>query len=170
MNIFHARTSASRKGNKRSGAAIAEFAVVCPILAIVLLGMIELCRGTMVKVTLSDAARKGCRTGIQRDRGNNDNVSGGITGGIISDCTNIMRDNGFDSTKFNPGGGLGSITIVVTPPPGYTLPNPGDALDAPSGSIVEVRVSIPVSSTTWVPSMFLTQGSLESETVIMMKQ
>jgi hypothetical protein len=31
-------------------------------------------------------------------------------------------------------------------------------------------VSIPVSSTTWVPSVYLTTGSLESETVVMMKQ
>ncbi len=157
MNIFHARTSASRKGNKRSGAAIAEFAVVCPILAVVLLGMIELCRGTMVKVTLSDAARKGCRTGIQRDKGNAD---------ITSDVTNIMTDNNFDSSKFNPNS-LGSITITVTDPNGNVL---AESLDAPSGSIVSVQVSIPVSSTTWVPSMFLRQGSLESETVIMMKQ
>ena len=56
---------------------------------------------TRFTVTLSNAARKGCRTGIQRDRGNNDNVVAGVTQpGIITDCTNIMRDNGFDSTKF----------------------------------------------------------------------
>src|SRR5260370_20440128 len=123
MKLFHTRIFASPHRNQRTGGAIVEFAIVCPILALVLLGMIELCRGTMVKVILSDAARKGCRTGIQRDRGNNDNISGGITGGIISDCTNIMIDNSFDSSKFNPSAGLGSITITVTPPPGYTLPN-----------------------------------------------
>jgi hypothetical protein len=120
--------------------------------------MIELCRGIQVKVMLSDAARKGCRTGIQRDKANAD---------ITTDCTNIMTDNNFDSTKFNPSGGIGSITITVTDPNGNSL---ADSLDAPSGSIVCVQVSIPVSSTTWVPSVFLTTGSLESETVVMMKQ
>jgi hypothetical protein len=124
----------------------------------VLLGMIELCRGTMVKVMLSDAARKGCRTGIQRDKGNAD---------ITADSTNIMLDNGFDSTKFDPTNNLGSINITVTDPNGKTL---ADSLDAPSGSIVSVQVSIPVSSTTWVPSRFLATGSIESETVVMMKQ
>jgi Flp pilus assembly protein TadG len=157
MMLFHART-ASPNRRKRPAAAIAEFAIICPILAVVLLGMIELCRGTMVKVMLSDAARKGCRTGIQRDKGNAD---------IVTDCTNIMTDNNFSSSQFNPSGGVGSITITVTDPNGAVL---AESLDAPSGSKVSVQVSIPVSSTTWVPSMFLTQGSLESETVIMMKQ
>jgi Flp pilus assembly protein TadG len=166
MRLFHRKISSSPGDKKRLGAAVAEFAFVAPILALVLMGMIELCRGIMVKVTLSDAARKGCRTGIQRDRGNNDTTSAGITSGIISDCTNIMRDNGFDSTKFNPPG-KGSIAITVTDPNGNVLP---DSLDAPPGSIISVQVSIPVSSTTWVPNVFLPNGSLESETVVMMKQ
>jgi hypothetical protein len=110
-----------------------------------------------VKVTLSDAARKGCRTGIQRDKANAD---------IVTDCTNIMTDNGFDSSKFSPGS-KGNIIITVTDPNGNSL---SDCLDAPSGSKVSVQVTIPVSSTTWVPQMFLPNGSLESETVVMMKQ
>src|SRR5216683_1822044 len=144
MTLFHTRV-ASLNRTKRSGAAIAEFAIVVPILAVVLLGMIELCRGCMVKVILSDAARKGCRTGIQRDKGNND---------IVTDCNNIMTDNNFNSSQFNPSGGVGSITITVTDPNGNVL---AESLDAPSGSKVSVQVSIPVSSTTWVPNLFLTK-------------
>jgi Flp pilus assembly protein TadG len=135
-----------------------EFAIVTPLLALILLGMIELCRATTVKVILSDAARKGCRTGIQRDKGNAD---------IVTDCTNIMLDNNFNSTKFSPSNHLGAIAITVTDPKGNNL---ADSLDAPSGSIVSVQVSIPVSSTTLLRSFFLTEGSLESETVVMMKQ
>src|SRR5438128_2746003 len=148
MTLFHTR-AASLNRTKRSGAAIAEFAIIVPILAVVLLGMIELCRGSMVKVILSDAARKGCRTGIQRDKGNAD---------IIADCTNIMTDNNFGNSQFNPSGGTGSITIVVTDPNGNVL---AESLDAPSGSKVWVQVSIPISSTTWVPNLFLTKGALE---------
>jgi Flp pilus assembly protein TadG len=154
----HAHSTDSASDRNRRGIAVTEFAIVCPILALVLMGMIELCRGIQVKVILSDAARKGCRTGIQRDKGNAD---------ITSDCTNIMTDNNLDSTKFNPSAGIGSITITVTDPNGTSL---GESLDAPSGSVVSVQVSIPVSSTSWVPSVFLTTGSLESETVVMMKQ
>jgi hypothetical protein len=157
MILLHRKRSASLGENRRRGAAVAEFAFVAPILVLVLMGMIELCRGIMVKVTLSDAARKGCRTGIQRDKANAD---------IVTDCTNIMTDNGFDSSKFSPGS-KGNIIITVTDPNGNSL---SDCLDAPSGSKVSVQVTIPVSSTTWVPQMFLPNGSLESETVVMMKQ
>jgi Flp pilus assembly protein TadG len=157
MTLFH-MTTASPRRSKRSGAAIAEFAMIVPILAMVLLGMIELCRGSMVKVILSDAARKGCRTGIQRDKGNAD---------ITADCTNVMQDNNFSSSQFNPSGGVGGITILVTDPNGNVL---AESLDAPSGSSVSVQVAIPVSSTTWVPNLFLRNGWMESETVVMMKQ
>jgi Flp pilus assembly protein TadG len=157
MKLIHSKISATPNAAKRRGAAVAEFAIVAPILVMCLMGMIELSRGIMVKVMLSDAARKGCRTGIQRDKQNSD---------IRFDCIDIMRDNKFDSTKFNPDS-IGSITIIVTDPNGISL---ADVLDAPSGTKVSVQVSIPVSSTTWVPNVFLTVGALESETVVMMKQ
>src|SRR5207248_9866775 len=129
-----------------------------------LMRRLEICRGTMVKVMWSGAARKDCRTGIQRDQGNN--YIDDLHPGIIKECTDIMRDNGFDASKFNPNG-LGTINVTVTDPNGNVL---ADSLDAPTGSIVQVQVSIPVSSTTWVPNLFLSSGSLESETVVMMKQ
>lgn len=79
-----------------------------------------------------------------------------------------MKYNGFSGTAFNPNT-VGSIIITVTDGNGTTVNN-NESLDAPPGSFVSVQVSIPVSSTTWVPQVFLTQGSLESETVVMMKQ
>ncbi len=81
--------------------------------------------------------RKGCRTGILHQYGNSD---------IINDATNVMQDNGFGSTLFNPPS-IGTITITVTDPNGKTL---ADALDATPGSTVSVQVSIPVSSIKWV--------------------
>jgi Flp pilus assembly protein TadG len=145
-------------GKRRSGSATVEFALVAPFMAMILMGTFELGRAMMVKSILSDAARKACRTGIKRDKGNTD---------IVNEAINVMNDNGFDSSKFNPNS-LGAVTIVVTDPNGDAL---GESLDAPSGSVVSVQVSIPVSSTTWVAPFYLTSGStLESETLVMMKQ
>lgn len=141
----------------RRGAATVEMALLAPLFATLMLGMFELSRGMMVKQTLTAAARKGCRTGILHQYGNAD---------ITNDATNIMRDNGFDATKFNPPS-IGFITITVTAPDGTVL---SDSLDAPSGSIVSVQVGIPVSSTTWGSTVFLSGAVLESETVVMMKQ
>jgi Flp pilus assembly protein TadG len=151
----------------RRGIAAAEMAMVAPLLATIIVGMMECSRGVMVKETLSNSARKGCRTGIQRTTASAD---------IYNDCVNIMRDNGFDSSLFNPAPPsgavhhqtyVGSVTITVTDPSGTTL---DDALGAPSGSQVSVQVSIPVSSVMWVTSYFLQASQLESETVVMMKQ
>jgi Flp pilus assembly protein TadG len=161
MRLFHHKLKDSTNRWKRTGAAVAEFGFVAPILALVLMGMIELCRGIMVKVTLSDAAREGCRTGIQRDMGNSQ---------ITQDCTKVMQNNGFDTSKFNPSGGLGKINITVTDPSSGSTVNGNESLDAPSGSVITVQVAIPVSSTTWVPQVFLPTGSTESETIVMMKQ
>ena len=159
MMLFHWNSLALPNGRKRAGAAVIELAFVSPLLALIIMGMIELSRGLMVKVILSDAARAGCRAGIKRDKANAD---------IIKLCTDVMAYNGFDSTEFNPNT-IGSVNITVTDGSGNTV-NSGETLDAPAGTFVSVQVSIPVSSTTWVPSIFLSQASLESETVVMMKQ
>jgi Flp pilus assembly protein TadG len=141
----------------RGGVAAVEMAFVVPILGLIMVGMFELSRGVMVKQILTGAARKGCRTGIIHQYGNSD---------IINDATNVMRDNNFNSTLFNPPT-IGSITITVTDPNGNTL---SDALDATPGSMVTVRVAIPVSSFKWVSMYFLTDTMFESDSVVMMKQ
>jgi Flp pilus assembly protein TadG len=163
--MIHASTSGARgllpgrhAGRSRPGAAIVEFAFVLVLFLLpVMLGMIELSRAMMVKQTLTAAARKGARTGILHLYGNTD---------IANDSTNIMRDAGFDTTKFNPPS-VGSIDIVVTDPGGNTL---ADALDAPSGSTISVTVSIPVSSFAWIPPVYMQATMIESDAVVMMKQ
>jgi Flp pilus assembly protein TadG len=149
------RTYVNRR--RRSGVAVVEMAVIVPILALIMIGMFELSRGMMVKQTLTGAARKGCRTGILQLYGNSS---------IISDATNVMQDNGFDSTLFNPPT-IGTINITVTDPNGNSLP---DALNAPSGSTISVQVVIPVTSVKWLTTFFLTSSMFESDTVVMMKQ
>ncbi len=141
----------------RSGIAAVEMAFIAPILVLIALGMFELSRGVMVRQILTGAARKGCRTGIIHQYGNSD---------IISDATNVMQDNGFDTTLFNPPT-IGSINITVTDPSGTVL---SDALDATPGSTVSVQVVIPTSSVNWVSSYFMTNSMVESDTVVMMKQ
>jgi ABC-type uncharacterized transport system substrate-binding protein len=146
------------RSRRRWGTATVEFALLCPFMCMILMGMFELGRAVMVKNMLSDAARKACRTGIKRDKGNTD---------IVGEVMNIMSDNNISLAQFNPPA-IGRITLTVTDPNGVVLP---DSLDAPSGTVVSVQVAIPVSSTAWVPAVFLgSSATLESETVVMMKQ
>lgn len=141
----------------RSAVAAVELAFVAPVLVIVALGMFELSRGVMVKQILTGAARKGCRTGIIHQYGNSN---------IINDATNVMSDNGFTSSQFNPPS-VGSINITVTDPSGNPL---ADALDAPPGSTVSVQVVIPASSVNWVSYYYLKGSMVESDIVVMMKE
>ncbi|HWG47883.1 MAG TPA: TadE/TadG family type IV pilus assembly protein [Gemmataceae bacterium] len=157
QNILSRSRYSAAKRCRRWGTAAVEMAFIVPILGLIVMGMFELSRGVMVKQILTGAARKGCRTGIIHQYGNSD---------IINDATNVMRDNSFDSTLFNPPT-VGSITITVTDPNGNTL---SDALDAAPGSKVTVQVAIPVTSFKWVSMYFLTGTMFESDSVVMMKQ
>ena len=125
------RTYVNRR--RRSGVAAVEMALLMPILGLIVIGMFELSRGIMVKQTLTGAARKACRIGILQLYGNSN---------IIGDATNVMQDNGFDSTLFNPPT-TGAINITVTDPNGNSLP---EALNALSGSTISVQVVMPVTS------------------------
>lgn len=158
---MHLRTFADQRillQQKRSAVAAVEMAFVVPILALFMAGMFELSRGVMVKQILTGAARKGCRTGIIHQYGNSD---------IINDATDVMRDNGFTSSLFNPSTGIGAINITVTDPNGNSL---SEALDAPPGSMVSVQVVIPSSSMNLVSNFFITSKMVESDIVVMMKQ
>ena len=155
LRTFVNQTASS--GRPRHAVAAVELAFIAPLLALIMVGMFELSRGVMVKQILTGAARKGCRTGILHQYGNND---------IINDATNEMSDNGFNSSLFNPPN-VGSINITVTDPNGNTL---SDALNAPSGSTVSVQVVIPTSSMGLTSHFFLTNSMVESDIVVMMKQ
>ena len=151
---------------KRRAVAAVEFAMVVPVFAAILIAMFELSRGMMCKETLSNAVRKSARTAIQRDKGSTD---------AFTDAVNIMSDNGYGTSKFNPAApgttatssNIGSVTITCTDPSGNSLT---DCLGAPPNSTITIQVSIPVSSVCWVSSFFLTDSMIESETVVMLKQ
>jgi Flp pilus assembly protein TadG len=155
MRLQNPKSGRSRWGI-RNGAAAAEFALLSPLLVVFIIGMIQMGQGLMAKVTLNNAARKGCSTGASMGMSNAD---------VTNDITDILRDKGYDSSKFNPPS-IGSITIAVTDPTGKTL---SDVLTAPRDSTVSVRVTIPVSSTMSLVSAFISSSATQSETVVMKK-
>ena len=101
----------------------------------------------MVKEILTDAARKGCRTGI---------LPGGTNATVTSDVNAVLTNNNIASAD-------ATVTIQVN---GVTK----DVSTAPSNAKISVKVSIPVSSIAWITPLFLPGNSIESETMIMMSQ
>jgi Flp pilus assembly protein TadG len=133
---------------KRSAAAAVEFAIIMSIvLGPLVVGMIEMGRGLTVKQVLSDAARKGCRTGILPTGNDSD---------ITTDVNKVLDDNNITSS-------WATITIMVN---GVIA----DPSTAKQGDQISVKVSVPVSRIALVTPMFLPGTDIESDTLIMMRQ
>ena len=131
----------------RTGAVVVEFAIVISLLVFLTLGMIELARGMMVKETLTDAARKGCRTGILPNPTNS---------AVTADINAVLTNNNITASS-------ATIQILVND-------KAADVSTAKSSDKISVRVSIPVSQVAWITPMFLPATDIESEIVTMMSQ
>jgi Flp pilus assembly protein TadG len=131
----------------RSGTAAIEFAVAAPILVTLVVGMIELSRAMLVKEYLNNAARIGCRKGIQPNKANSD---------ITSDAGLALTADGLNPSDAN-------FTILVNG-------NNVDASTAMAGDQISVKVSISWSKVFWGGTVFLSSSIIESETIVMMRQ
>jgi Flp pilus assembly protein TadG len=138
-----------------------EFALLAPFLASLVVGMCELGRAVMVKDVLTNAARKGCRTGITLTKTYQD---------ILNDVNNILSDNNFPAA---------SITIQVASYTGNSTTPSWGAFTTVTGSSsykpkaldkVLVKVSVNATDVLWFAPTFMSSTSIESETMIMLRQ
>jgi len=112
-----------------------------------MLGIFEMGRAFTVKKAMSAAVRQGCRTGLLPNKSSDD---------VIADVRQVLTNAGIDP-------GQATITIQVN---GVTA----DAKTAKPGDQVSVQVSIPFSAVNWVTPLFLQGRSVDSETLIMVRQ
>jgi Flp pilus assembly protein TadG len=154
--ILANKTKSPARSDRR-GVAAAEFAILAPFLFFLIIGMFELARGIIVKQMLNDAARKACRTGVQ---------PGTTNANVTAEINNILADNNFPTSD-------ATITITVGAETS-TLPLNGDVADVstarPGLDYVSVKVSIPMSDVYWAGTFFLSGSTVESETVVMLRQ
>lgn len=139
-------TGASRKVHKlfrsfriyRRGAAVVEFAIVAPVLLLLILGMIEYGRLVMVQQVITNATREGARAAV---------LDGATTTGV----TTIVND-------FLTGSRVSGAVVTVTPNPPST---------AAFGDPVTVSVQVPFTEVSWLPTpMFLSNTTLSATTVM----
>jgi len=133
--------------SRRRAAASVEFAVLAPFLFFLAMGAFEVGRAIMVREVLTDAARKGCRTGA---------LPGNASANIIADVNDILTDNNIPTS-------YAAVAILVN---GAAV----DASTAVSGDQISVKVSVPYSKAAWTPLMFFNGSSVDSETLVMMRQ
>jgi Flp pilus assembly protein TadG len=119
----------------RTGAATLEFAVVAPLLFLLIFGLVEISRGFMVTHLLQDSARKGCRAGV---------VPGVTSAAIRQKVESILAAQG-----------LKGATVIIK-----VNDTEGEVSNAASNDKITVVISIPVSEVTWVPGMEFLNGNL----------
>ncbi len=121
------RTTSRCQRARRRGAAAVEFAVVVPVLLLLVFGIFEAGRLLMVEQTLSNAARAGAREA---------SLSGTTTTTVLANINSALA--------------LASIT-------GHTVTlNPADPSTALPNTPVQVRIAVPFSAVSWVGAMFTT--------------
>lgn len=133
--------------HRRFGIATVEFALVAPVLIVLVLGMLEMARGMMVKGYLSDAARRSCRNAI---------LPTGSNAGITTDVSKVLADHNIDAK-------YASVVVQVND-------KTADAGTAVQYDKISIKVSVPVSQVAWLTPLFLKGSNIESETVVMMRQ
>jgi Flp pilus assembly protein TadG len=109
-----------------------EFAVVAPVLFLLLLGIFEIGRGLMVSELLLAGARAGCRVGV-------------IAGKSSSDVKTAT------DAYLKAVGVQGDTATVLVNDVAVSGSGPDPLTNAPSGAEVTVRITVPVSSITWLP-------------------
>ncbi|HUW32995.1 MAG TPA: TadE/TadG family type IV pilus assembly protein [Planctomycetota bacterium] len=85
------------KNTRRKGQALVEFALIVPILVMLVMGIVEFGRIFMTQQTVTNASREGARTGVLPNSTVTDvqNTvsaymgSAGLTGGTTVQCTNV---------------------------------------------------------------------------------
>jgi Flp pilus assembly protein TadG len=117
-----------------------EFAIIAPIVVMLVLAMIEFSRLMMVEEILTNAAREGCRRAV-------------LTGATLSDATSTVD-------TYLSGSGISGYTTTVTPDPGTADP----------GTAITVQITVPYSNVSWLPVPIFLGDTTLTATVIMRKE
>lgn len=107
---------------KRRGAAAVEFAILAPLLFLILLGIVEVGRMLMVQQVLTNGAREGARKAI---------LPGATDAEVVSTIDNYMSSTGIQG-----------CTRQVSP----------SVATARGGDPITVTVTVPYNNVTWLPT------------------
>lgn len=136
--------------SRRRGTSAVEFALVAPVMFLIVFGIFEFGRAIMVLDLLSNVSRQGARAGAIAGR-SNANI-------------NSVIDSALTSTTLPARGSGTTITIAVN---GSTAK---DASTAVSDDQITVTVAVPVSAVSWIPTNFLAPETSLSRATTMRRE
>src|SRR5262249_47269871 len=141
----HRQSRPYHEPTARRGAAIVEFAIVAPLLFMLVLGCIEFGRAMMVSELAISAARTGCRLGVLAGKSNSD---------ITTAVKDFLTEAGLKS---------GEAAVLVNG-------NQIDAGRAIRGDKIEVTVSLPMDQNSWLPKLSYLNGATLSGSIVMRRE
>ncbi|MEX0613602.1 MAG: TadE/TadG family type IV pilus assembly protein [Pirellulales bacterium] len=124
----------------RTGAAVVEFAVVAPVLILLLLGMIECGRMIMVQQSLTTAVREGARIAT---------IEGNSAATSIDAVQSFLAGTGIKGAK------------VAVAPINTTVAH---------GQAITVSVSVPFREVSWLPNPFFFANKTLSSAATMRRE
>lgn len=127
--------------NRSAGAAIVEFAIVAPIMFMMMLAVFEFGRTFMVMELLTEGARIACRKGI---------VEGTSSQDIQDAANSFLTSSGINSQQ---------VSISINDSSANSI----EAKNVPAYTEVTVVISVPVSAVSWVPNPLFTSGLLSGQ-------
>jgi hypothetical protein len=130
---------------QRRGAAAVEFAIVAPVFFVLVFGMIEYGRMVMVQQVLTNASREGARVGVL------DPPTGQMS---LPQVTTTINN-------YLTSAGITGATITTTP---------SEPSTAAYGQSVTVKVSVPFSKVSWLPTPIWLGGKTLSASTVMRRE
>jgi Flp pilus assembly protein TadG len=129
------------ESRRRRGASLVEFAVVAPVFFLIVLAIFEFGRACMVNALLTEAARQGCRQGV---------IEGTSSAAIQQAATDYLTSVGIS-------GESAGVSVNGQPV------NQVDVQNYPAYTDINVIVTVPMSSVSWVPAIFLGGMTLQGQ-------
>lgn len=127
----------------RQGAYAVEFALVSPVLFLLIFGLVEFSRMVMVQQSLTNAAREGCRTATLSTTTSQDKVDD-----IIRDYLDSVLSVASDTSK---------VRITISPADfSYLVP----------GEEITCAIQVDYSDVSWLPPQFLGSTVLKASSTM----
>jgi Flp pilus assembly protein TadG len=125
---------------KRQGAAVVEFAVLAPLLFLLVFGMLEYGRLIMVQQIITNASREGCRQAV---------LEGASSSAIDSFVQSYLSNSS-----------ISNATVGISPDP--AVAGPGDPMT--------VTVSVNFDDVSWLPTSLYLGGRVLSASSTMRRE
>jgi Flp pilus assembly protein TadG len=146
---MHLQLFANRR--KRRGVAAVEFAIVAPLLFVLVLGLIEFGRVMMVQEILVNAAREGARTGT-------------LPGSAVADVESTVN-NYLDSSSIPH-----AYATIAVYDNGVQQASGGTTPIGVAGDQIQVTITVPFNSVSWLATPLFMGGKTLGATVVMRKE